>query len=102
VKARLESTSFPIAIAPDAEFPVGDSIDLHQGDMVILLTDGFVETRSRAAEYFGAKRTLEVVRANRSRTSGEIIESLYQTVKDFSGLEALDDDLTAIVIKVES
>ncbi len=102
VKARLESTSIPIAIAPDAEFPDGDSVDLDRGDLVVLLTDGFVETRSRAGEYFQAERVLDVVRANRSRPASEIIETLYQAVKDFSGLQSLDDDLTAIVIKVDS
>jgi PAS domain S-box-containing protein len=102
VTAELESVSLPIAITPDAEFPVGAPIDLHKGDVVVLLTDGFVETRSCAGEYFKTERMLDVVRANRSRAASEIIESLYQAVQDFSGFEALDDDLTAVVIKVDS
>lgn len=101
VKAQLESTCYPIAITPEAEFPVGARVDLQTGDMVVLLTDGLVESRPRAGEYFGTERLLDVVRAHRSRAAHEIIESLYQTVKGFSGLEALDDDLTAIIIKVD-
>ncbi len=44
---------------------------------------------------------LEVVRANRDRRASEIIQSLQQAVFDFTGLTTPQDDLTAVVIKVE-
>ena len=47
------------------------------------------------------KRVLEVVRANRDRRASEIIQHLQQAVFDFTGLKKPQDDLTAVVIKVE-
>lgn len=100
VKAHLESTGFPLGIVPQAEFPIADEIVLEAGDMVLLLTDGFQEARSPQGVHFGTQRALELVRINRRRTASEIVESLYQAVRQFSGQERMADDITVVVIKV--
>jgi len=101
-KARLEATSFPLAVSPDAEFPTGVPVKLDPGDTVVLLPAGLIEAKSPAGKQFRADRLLEVVRANRSRSAQGIIDSLYQAVQEFSGQKTLDDDLTAVVMKLES
>ncbi len=101
VKARLESTAFPLGVLPDTEFPAGDPIQLQPGDLVLLLTDGMLEARSPEDVCFGVQRVLETARANRDRTAAEIIESLYQAVRVFSQREKPHDDVTAVVIKVQ-
>jgi len=45
---------------------------------------------------------LEIVRADPDRPAGEIVQSLQQAVFDFTGLKKPQDDLTAVVIKVEA
>ncbi len=100
VKIRLESTGLPLGIEPEAEFPVRDSIVLEPGDTLLLLTDGILEARSPELVPFGAERTLEIVRANRSRTAEEILASLVRAVCEFARREAPLDDMTAIAIKV--
>ncbi len=102
LKARLESTGLPLAITPDAEFPMGISVKLDPGDTVIMLSDGFIEASSPAGKQFRTERVLDVVRANRSKTAEGIIQSLYQAVQEFSGQKTQSDDLTAIVIKLMS
>jgi sigma-B regulation protein RsbU (phosphoserine phosphatase) len=99
VKARLESTSLPLGILTDVAFPMGESIQLESGDMVLLLTDGIPEAASPAGEMFGIDRTLDLVRENRRLPSQEIIRRLYDEVRRFSGSEKLIDDMTSIVVK---
>lgn len=101
VKARLESTSFPLSIVPDAEFPTGVPVELQPGDIVLLLTDGILEARSPEGAQFGDQRTLEIVRASRNGSARQIIETLYAAVRAFSGGAEPEDDLTVVVIKVE-
>jgi PAS domain S-box-containing protein len=101
VKALLESTSLPLAILPEIEFPTAEPLVLEPGDLVLLLTDGILETMNSEGEFFGAQRTLEVVRANRHKSSSDIVDSLHQAVRDFSGQESPSDDVTTMVIKVE-
>jgi sigma-B regulation protein RsbU (phosphoserine phosphatase) len=101
VKARLESTTLPLAILPGAEFPTADPIPLEPGNIVLLLTDGIPETRSPQDAPFGTERVLQVVRDNRGRTAREITESLYRAVCEFSGGKKLVDDVTVVVIKIQ-
>jgi len=100
VKASLESTTVPLAILDDPEFPISGPISLESGDLAFFLTDGVLEARSADGEYFGTERTLQVVSDNRDRTAREIIETLYQAVLRFSGQDKLVDDVTVVVIKV--
>lgn len=102
VKGVLPSGALPLAILPDMDIPSGVPMELEAQDIVLLTTDGFFEARSPAGEPFGQERMMEAVRANRDRRASEIIQSLQQAVFDFTGLDEPQDDLTAVVIKVES
>jgi PAS domain S-box-containing protein len=101
VKARLASTSFPLAVLPGIGFPACDWMPLEAGDILVVPTDGILEARSREGTPFGAERMLEAVRANRHRAAGEIIECLYREVSGFIQPNKATDDLTAVLIKVE-
>jgi PAS domain S-box-containing protein len=101
VKAKMESTSFPLAIMPDAEFPLADPITLEPGDLVLLVTDGLLETSSPDREMFRMDRVLEVVRQHLEESASDIIEHVYQAVRDFSGGQEMEDDVTVLVVKAE-
>ncbi|MHB9067966.1 MAG: PAS domain S-box protein [Pirellulaceae bacterium] len=102
VKGVLKSGAFPLAVMPDMDIPLSEHNGLEPHDIVLLLTDGILEARSPEGALFGDDRMLEVVRANRDRRASEIIQSLQQAVFDFTGLTKPQDDLTAVVIKVET
>jgi serine phosphatase RsbU (regulator of sigma subunit) len=101
VKARLDSTGVPLAILPDGEFEAAPVRALEPGELALLYTDGLVEAHGPDEELFGVERLLGVARANRHRPSREIVNALYEAVREFCGLGAQLDDMTAVVIKVE-
>ena len=96
------SGGLPLGIFQDAELPPSRDVPLDPEDIVLLTTDGIPEARSAEGAFFGADRMLEVVRAHRDRQPGEIIQCLQQAVFDFTGLEKPQDDLTAVIIKVQA
>jgi sigma-B regulation protein RsbU (phosphoserine phosphatase) len=102
VKAQLDSTSFPIGIFDDAEFPASESIGLDPGDVVFLVTDGILEAESPDGEPFGKERALQTVRDQIQSTAAEIVDSLCDTVRVFSGNRQLRDDVTVVVLKVRA
>jgi len=102
VKARLESTGFPLAVSDNGGFPPGQPVSLQRGDLVLLLTDGVFETESPQGGLFGVDRTLDVVRRHRTLDSRAIIEQLHAALADFTKGRALVDDVTLVVIKVEN
>jgi serine phosphatase RsbU (regulator of sigma subunit) len=100
IKARLESTTVPLAVLPDAAFSSHDGVTLELGDVVLLLTDGILEARCGEGPGFGMARALEVVVANRKRTASEIVEAIHLAVQEYCRPGKPHDDMTAIVIKV--
>ena len=100
VKEYLQSTGIPLAIMPEADFPVRGPVQLEPGDTVFLPTDGLHEAKSPDGDFLGKENMLEVVRVNRNRSAGEIVQALRDVVCEFCSPERPADDLTAVVVKV--
>jgi len=62
VKEALGSTSIPLGIRTNMEFPASSPIPLQPGDLLLLLTDGITETCSPDGAVFGSERAVKVVR----------------------------------------
>jgi len=70
--------------------------------VVLFPTDGVAEAESPQGVPFGIERMLDVVRANRHRLAGEIVETLYRSARSFAQEGPQEDDITAVVLKVEA
>jgi len=68
-------------------------------DILVLVTDGFVEWANPGDEEFGQTRIENVIRAYRDLPSARIIAELYAAVATFAGASPQLDDLTAVVVK---
>ena len=101
VKHSLPSSVPPLAIVEDISFVPSEPIGLEPGDMLVMTTDGVSEARSPAEVEFGIERLLEVARANRELPAEEIIVRLHDAVEKHCGSHGIDDDLTALIIKVD-
>ena len=101
LKAILRSRSFPLAVLADAEYPVSESLDLESGDLVLLTTDGILETRSPEGESFDSQKLLDVVHQHQSRSAADIIDAIHEAVFQFAGQTHAHDDLTVVVLKVQ-
>ena len=99
VRELLESTGLPLGIEPKADFPAGPVVSLRPGDLVLLLTDGILETHTPEGTIFGLERVLQTVREYRHATPSEIIAALFRAGSAFSSGHQTDD-VTAVVIKV--
>ncbi len=97
----LDATSMPLGIVPGC-VPSARPRTLQPGQLVLFLTDGVAETESPQGVAFGIERTLDVVRANRHRPAGEIVETLYRSARSFAQDTPQQDDITAVVLKVEA
>jgi PAS domain S-box-containing protein len=99
-KKELESTGIPLGIFPEADYPTCSPVPLEPGDTVLLLTDGVLEAESPAGEVFGIDRVFAAVRDCRGAPAREVIRSLYSAVREFAGVDHLQDDVTVVVAKV--
>jgi serine phosphatase RsbU (regulator of sigma subunit) len=78
-------------------------VKLRAGDVLVFYTDGITETRGRNAEgkleEFGVERVIELCRRLRERPAAEIVEAIFNAVKQFSGDRPVPDDRTVLVVR---
>jgi sigma-B regulation protein RsbU (phosphoserine phosphatase) len=101
LKRTLESTGPPLGLFSDSTFTQQPTIELVQGEIVLLLTDGVTESTSPEGEEFGWTRALHHVQTQSSKRSQQIVNGLYQAARDFVNNEPQGDDMTSIVMKVQ-
>jgi serine phosphatase RsbU (regulator of sigma subunit) len=90
----------PIGMIDDiAEFIAAAVVTLHDGDTVVLYTDGITEAANDAHELFGAERLRAVLMANYWSSAELIKNAVISAVHDHIGKQVLFDDLTLIVLK---
>jgi sigma-B regulation protein RsbU (phosphoserine phosphatase) len=95
----LRSTSTPLGVFADHPPRCSPSISLLPGDLLIALTDGYVEAKSPAGEQFGTERMLGIIREHRTRPASAIIDVLKAAVHTFSDSPGQADDLTAVIVR---
>jgi sigma-B regulation protein RsbU (phosphoserine phosphatase) len=78
------------------------TLTLQPGDVLVLYSDGIVESRNDAGEDFGMKRLADTVRASHEKSPNEIVKAVRDTLAKFIGRRRPHDDRTMIVIKMET
>lgn len=97
--------------SPGMHFPLGmkedtiyqeHSLQLHSGDLLVLLTDGFTEAMNGSKEQYGVERIEESVRklSTRSASAQETIDHIMAGVRLHVGDAPQHDDMTMVVVKV--
>jgi sigma-B regulation protein RsbU (phosphoserine phosphatase) len=98
-RTMLEEGGPILGVLQDAVYSEG-RIQLIEGDLVLLYTDGITEAE-QSGSYFGVERLLNLVQANLPRKSDEIVKTVLEEVADFSSNSPQIDDRTIILIKRE-
>ena len=87
-----------LGLLDGACFEVGE-IHLDPDDRLVIFTDGIVEARNPAGEWFGTDRLVGMVRSNRGLAAGRLVEHMVLEARGFVGVGDFDDDVTALVVR---
>jgi serine phosphatase RsbU (regulator of sigma subunit)/Na+/proline symporter len=75
---------------------------MQPGDSLILYTDGITEAANSAGEMFGEGRLCALIEENHKLSPQQIINNLIKQVRSYSGTHILNDDVTLVILKVET
>jgi sigma-B regulation protein RsbU (phosphoserine phosphatase) len=96
---ELEVSGLPLGIIDYAEYS-DMSVDLEQGDFVILYSDGVSEATNEAGEIYGDERLLEAVQqADSDLSAQEMVDWIVKDVTEFVGDVEPSDDITIVVLR---
>jgi len=96
---NLDAQGIPLGMIASVEYDHGLEETFEDGDMLVLVTDGFYEWENPQGEEFGLKRLEQVIRDARDCSADEVITKLRQAVETFCKGTEQKDDLTALVLK---
>jgi serine phosphatase RsbU (regulator of sigma subunit) len=95
----FEPQGVPLGLIPRATYCGPHIVRFSRGDILFLVTDGFVEWANANDDDFGEERLKEVIRNHRESSAAQIISEVYAAVVRFAGSMPQLDDLTALVVK---
>ncbi len=77
-----------------------EKMQLHQGDLLVFYTDGFIEAMNHELCEYSEEKLINIVCKNRHKGSKEIINTIYTDVKKYIKNYPHYDDMTMIVVKI--
>jgi sigma-B regulation protein RsbU (phosphoserine phosphatase) len=97
-KKYLQKGGLVLGMLPDSPYE-WETASLERGDVFVMFTDGVNEAMNEQEEEFGDERFEEILVNNRDRTAGEILNTVMNTIREFSKGAAQHDDITLVVCK---
>ncbi len=95
---RLEKGGLILGLFEHATFEE-DTIHLDSGDLLVAFSDGVTEALSVSGEEYGEDRLLACVDGNRERSTRELLDAIFASVREFSVGAVQSDDVTALVLR---
>lgn len=99
---EIQPRDLPLAVLADASFGPSHTLSMHPGDVLVLITDGFVEWGRREPDgtigRFGIERLRESLRRHSALPARDIIAAITNDVEAFAQGTPQQDDLTIVVI----
>jgi sigma-B regulation protein RsbU (phosphoserine phosphatase) len=95
----LEATGPILGLLDDDRAFSQKTVELHMGDIVVAVTDGFTEARNEEGAFLGARALASVVKWNFELSAEQQAQSITARAYSYAGARLLDD-VAALVVKV--
>ncbi|MBF2029509.1 MAG: SpoIIE family protein phosphatase [Oscillatoriales cyanobacterium C42_A2020_001] len=91
---------FPLGLESDiSQFITEAKIQLNQGDVAVLYTDGITEATNVENIQYGLERMHTILQNHRDRPSSAIRQALIEDLMQHIGTQEVFDDITLLVLK---
>jgi len=95
----IRAEGIPLGLLEHAQYQEV-SVKLKSGDLFAMFSDGIVEAANSKHEEFGARRLENVLRRNSHRSPQEIIDILFEEIREFEQGRPPRDDQTIVLLRV--
>lgn len=97
---RLDAEAPPLGILRDISVSSRERTKVRRGDLVVVVTDGILETENAAGEMFGETLLQQTIAKHRGESCQDIVEKLLDRTQSYAGHKPQQDDNTALVLKI--
>ena len=96
----LEGPGMVLGVDENYVFKTNRQKGLAAGDIIAIGTDGIWEACNRAGEMYGKTRFKDVIREKAEKDAADIVNGVFDDLKQFTFGQAYEDDITLVIIKV--
>ncbi|MFN0016769.1 MAG: PP2C family protein-serine/threonine phosphatase [Pirellulaceae bacterium] len=96
---ELESTGLPVGVIDPPSCPLGPVLAMHPGDILVLGTDGIVESMDQRGTQFGNERLQECIVKGASGPLPELVRNIGRAVELHYVGDSPPDDLTLLAVR---
>lgn len=94
----LDTNGMVVGAFPFAKYDESHFV-MQPGDLLVCYTDGITEPENAYGEEFGAGRLVELIQRNIHRDDGEIVSTVMDAVRNWTGASELFDDMTLLLAR---
>jgi sigma-B regulation protein RsbU (phosphoserine phosphatase) len=76
-----------------------EAVQLHDGDVLVVFSDGVTEAMTADGVEFGEERLVSCVNAHRDAAASELLDCVLGAVREFTAGTPQSDDITAMVLR---
>lgn len=96
---ELDTSGFFIGMFDDGDYEE-KTVQIEEGDALLLYTDCIIETENESSEQFGKERLLDLyARVIKENHGQDVIEKIEAELRAFCATESLNDDFTCIILE---
>ena len=95
---RLETGGLILGLFPHATYEE-ETVQLEDGDTLVVFSDGVTEALNEAGDEFGEERLLQCVGEHLGCATDVLLDRILATVKSFAATATQNDDVTALVLR---
>jgi sigma-B regulation protein RsbU (phosphoserine phosphatase) len=95
---RLETGGLILGLFPHATYEE-ETVQLEDGDTLIVFSDGVTDAVNEAGDEFGEERLLPCVGEHLGCATDVLLDRILATVRNFAASAAQNDDVTALVLR---
>ncbi|MBO4404163.1 MAG: SpoIIE family protein phosphatase, partial [Treponema sp.] len=95
---KISVQSEPIGVEKSTEYK-NYMHDVKKGDIMIMYTDGIVESLNDAGKQYTTDRLLKLIQTNHNSSGKDIVNLVKADIKKFSGSLVQHDDQTLLIVK---
>ena len=92
-------TTFPVGVMPLDVVSESVKLELAQGDLLVLLSDGVYEYENRQGVQFGSERVERLLRYHHRLPMEELSKQILSAVFEYGRGVAQEDDITIVLIR---
>jgi sigma-B regulation protein RsbU (phosphoserine phosphatase) len=99
---ELKGSGMALGVKADWQYESYQLTDLTRGQIIMLGTDGIWEAQNRKGKRMGKDPIYEVIREHATESAPDILQSVFDSLKAFQQGVKREDDITAVIVKVET